>query len=152
MRSIDKLVLGILDEKLLLFSSAVTAVPEGGWIKSIRTALKMPRRILADKLAVTPEALRQTELREATGNITLNAMESAARALGMRFTYAVVPEEGTLSAHIERRAREVATQIVRRTHQQMTLEAQELDPEKLEQAIEAATAELINNFDKHLWE
>ena len=152
MRPIDKLVLEMLDEKLKSFSSKVVAPPPEGWIKAIRTTLKMPRRLLARKLAVTTEAIRQTEEREATGNVTLNAMQEAARALGMRFTYAIVPEEGSLSGHIERRAREVATQVVKRTHQQMALEAQEVDQEKLEAAIETATAELVRNFDKHLRE
>lgn len=142
----------MLDEKLRNFSQKIVAPPAEGWIKAIRTTLKMPRRLLAKKLNVSAEAVRQTEERESTGNVTLNAMSEAARALGMRFTYAIVPEEGDLTGHIERRAREVATQIVRRTHQQMALEAQELDPEKLEAAIESATAELVRNFDKHLWE
>lgn len=151
-RSIDKLVLEIIDKKLKNFSETVVSPPAEGWIKAIRTTLKMPRRLLAEKLGVTPEAVRQTEEREATGNVTLNAMEDAARALGMRFTYAIIPAEGSLSGHIERRAREVATQIVKRTHQQMALEAQEVDQEKLAAAIETATTELVNNFDKHLWE
>ena len=53
---------------------------------------------------------------------------------------------------IEKRAKELAKEIVLRTHNTLTLEAQENSAERIEQAIAQKTAEIKYEMPKYLWD
>jgi hypothetical protein len=50
------------------------------------------------------------------------SLREAAKALDMQLVHGLIPNDGSLNAFIERKAKEVATQIVMRTSNTMKLE------------------------------
>jgi hypothetical protein len=70
----------------------------------------------------------------------------------MKLVYGFVPKDGSLDALIERKAKELAIQIVMRTSQTMLLEDQANTEERLQKAIEDRTNELKRDMPKTLWD
>src|ERR1700678_2628112 len=99
--------------------------PPTGWIKAIRLSLGMSARQLGARLSITRQGVQEMEKREKTGALTIQSLREAAKALDMEFVYGFLPNDGTLTALIERRARELAKVIVGRASQSMRLEDQE---------------------------
>lgn len=143
----------MLGQKLQAFNHlGLVAVPESGWVAAIRTSLNMTLEQLGRKLGVTRQAVSQIEKRESEGAITLSGLRDVASALDMRLVYAIVPKEGTLEDYLENRAREMARELILSANQQMRLEDQAVNKEKLKRAIEDATAELVRKVDRQLWD
>ena len=128
------------------------AIPPTGWINAIRTALGMSLQQLGDKLSITKQSVRDIEKREQVGSITINALRAAAGAMDMQFVYGFVPNDGSLEALIDRKARELAKQIVLRTSNSMKLEDQENSKQRIEKAIEERAIALKNEMPKSLWD
>lgn len=142
-----------LDSKLMCFREVEDVIsPSVGWIKSIRTALKMSLRQLGGRLNISPQAVRNMEKREAEGTITLNTLKELAFALDMRFVYGFIPKDGSIEQMIEKRAKEIATEIVSRTNTTMTLEDQQNSKERIEKAIEQKSKEIKYEMPKYLWD
>lgn len=127
-------------------------MPEQGWIKSIRLALKMNLRQLGKRLGITSQSIKEIEEREKNGSLTINGLKKFSEAMNMKFVYGFIPEQESIEAMIEKRALEVAQEIVMRTAQSMELEAQGLTQEQLEKAIRQKQAELVKEMPKYLWE
>jgi predicted DNA-binding mobile mystery protein A len=148
-----KLQVEQLENKLNGFSTAQkVVVPPTGWLRAIRVSLGMSLQQLADKLAITKQSVREIELREKEGNITLKSLRESADALDMQFVYGLVPKDGTIENLIDRKARELATRIVYRTSNTMKLEDQENTKQRLKKAIEERTAVIKNELPKMLWD
>ncbi|MFT3676404.1 MAG: mobile mystery protein A [Chitinophagaceae bacterium] len=130
---------------------AVTPLPTG-WIRAVRLALGIRAQQLGKKLAITRQAVVDMEKREVEGTITLKSLQDAAVALDMKLVYGFVPKDGSLDALIERKAKELAMQIVMRTSQTMLLEEQANTEERLKKAIEDRTNELKRDMPKTLWD
>ena len=79
-------------------------------------------------------------------------MREIANAMEMDFIYSLVPKDGTLHNLIERRAMEIAREIVLRTSASMKLEDQENSAERIEKAIKEKTNEIITSMPKYLWD
>lgn len=142
-----------LDAKLSCFKVVAEVVlPSVGWVKSIRTVIKMSLRQLGNRLNVSPQGIAEMEKREANGTITINALKEIALALDMRFVYGFVPNKGSIEEMIELRAQEIAKQIVGRTHVTMTLEDQQNSKERIEKAIKQKTEEIKYEMPKYLWD
>lgn len=142
-----------LDSKLLCFKEVDEVVsPSTGWIKSIRTALKMSLRQLGNRMNLSPQSIGEMEKREANGTITLNTLKDLARALDMRLVYGFMPNKGSIEQMIEQRAQEIAREIVARTNITMTLEDQQNSKERIKKAIAQKTEEIKNEMPKYLWE
>ena len=115
-----------LNSKMLGFASLKqVAMPPTGWIKAIRTAIGMSMQQLGNKLNVSKQGIMDIEKREKDGSITIKSLREIARAMDMQLVYGFVPNDGSLDALIEKRATELATQIVMRTANTMKLEDQE---------------------------
>lgn len=141
-----------INAKMLAFASLQkVAPPPSGWIKAVRTALGMTLEQLGNKLSLTKQAAQAIENREKEGSITLKALREAANALDMQLVYGFVPKDGSLDALIDRKARELATQIVLRTSQTMKLEDQENSPERIKKAIEERANAIKAEMPKMLW-
>lgn len=141
------------DKKLSVFSTLPTHIaPPKGWINTIRISLKMSLRQLGNRMNISAQSVKEIEDREANGNITLNSLREAANALGLHLVYGVVAKQGSLEQIIEERARELATEIVMRTHTTMTLENQQNSMERIEQAVAQKTAEIKYQMPKYLWD
>lgn len=126
--------------------------PSGGWVNAIRTAFGISLQQLGDKLSITKQSALDIEKREREGTITIKALREAARALDMQLVYGFVPMDGSLDALIERKAKELATQIVLRASHTMKLEDQENTEQRIKKAIEERTALLKSQMPKSLWD
>jgi len=126
--------------------------PPTGWIKAIRTSLGMSLLQLGNRLSVTKQSVRDMERREQEGSITIKALREAAKALDMQLVYGLVPLDGSLEKLIERKAKELATEIVMRTSNSMRLEDQENTQERIQKAIDERTSLLKNEMPKILWD
>jgi len=112
----------------------------------------MSLRQLGDRLHISPQSVKEIEEREANGTITLNSLRDAANAMDMKLVYGFVSKHESLEQMIEKRARELATEIVMRTHATMTLEDQQNSKERIEKAIAQKTAEIKFEMPKYLWD
>ncbi len=128
------------------------ALPPTGWIKAVRLALGMSMQQLANRLAITKQSVLEMEIREKDASISLKSLQGAAQALDMDLIYGFVPKDGSLDALIERKARELATEIVLRTSTNMNLEDQGNSPVRLKKSIEERTLKLKQEMPRVLWD
>ena len=142
-----------LDSKIQCFNQVGTvAAPANGWIKSIRTAIKMSLQQLGNRMNVSLQSIGEMENREANGTITLNSLKEMANALDMRLVYGFIPKDGSIEKMIEKKAREIAIEIVGRTHITMTLEDQQNSNQRIKKAIEQKTEEIKYEMPRYLWD
>ena len=142
-----------LNSKMLAFASLQkVAPPPTGWIKAIRNAIGMSMLQLGKRLSITKQSVQDIERREKDGSISIKALREAARALDMQLVYGFVPNDGSLEALINRKAKELATQIVQRTSNSMKLEDQENSKQRIEKAIEERATIIKNEMPKTLWD
>jgi predicted DNA-binding mobile mystery protein A len=148
----SKIVLYQLDEKLQKAHVLKDTMPAEGWIAAVRKTLNMSLRQMANKMSISLQSVKAMETREAQGTLTLKTLKDAAEALDMTFVYGFIPKDGSLEKMIERKAREMAENIVRRTSTTMKLEGQENSPARIDQSIEELTEEIKREMPKSLWD
>lgn len=142
-----------LNDKMLVYNSLQKiAPPPTGWIKAVRTAIGMSLQQLSSRLSITRQSVQEMEQREKDGAITIKSLRETAAALDMQLIYGFVPKDGSLDALIERKAKELARQIVLRTSNTMKLEDQENSSARIEKAIEERATEIKNEMPKTLWD
>lgn len=142
-----------LDKKLAIFRPLESlSVPAYGWIYNIRSALKMSLRQLGLRLSISAQSVKEIELREANGSITLKTLADVGNALDMKLVYGFIPRQESIDAMIEKRAREIASEIVLRTSGTMTLEGQENSDARINKAIESRAKEIKEKMPKFLWD
>jgi predicted DNA-binding mobile mystery protein A len=142
-----------LNSKMLAYASLQkVAPPPTGWIKAIRNAIGMSMQQLGNRLSITKQSVQDIERREKDGSITIKALREAAKALDMQLVYGFVPADGSLEALIDRKAKELAKQIVLRTSNTMKLEDQENSKQRIEKAIEERAIIIKNEMPKTLWD
>ena len=148
-----KLQIEHLDGKLAVFTLGKdVAVPTKGWVHAIRTSIGMTLRQLATRMGITRQSVKELEVREAAGSVTLKTLRAAADALDMQLVYGFVPRKGSLEETVARQARHLAEEVVWRTSTSMRLEDQENTEERLERAIAEKTDDLIRTMPRHLWD
>ena len=148
-----KLIIEQLDRKLKKIAILKDLeIPSNGWINAFRTGLNMSLVQLAKRLKKTSVTVREIEQREADKGITIKKLMEVAEALDCRFVYGFIPNEGTLEKKIEKRAFEVAKDIVLRTSHTMNLEGQGNSEERLKKAIKDRADKIKNELPKFLWD
>ena len=148
-----RLVIEQLDTKMGKLQILRTVdVPPRGWIHAIRTSLNMSLAQLGRRLKKTAVAVKEMEEREQSSAITLKKLIEVGEALDLQLVYGFLPKGTTLGGMIEKRAKQVAREIVMRTSHTMALEDQENKQERLEQAIRERTQLLMQEIPKHLWD
>lgn len=153
MKRQQKIALNSLDQQLSSYDALrKIETPDKGWINAIRKVLGISLRQLGDRLDMRPQSVAEVEQREASGGITLNNLEEVGKALRLKLVYGFVPIDGSLENLIERRAFELAKEIVSRTNTTMTLEDQQLNKKKINAQINDLAAELKDNRPRHLWD
>ena len=149
----QQLLIEQVDKMLLNYKPLKNlAVPQKGWVYCVRIALKMSLRQLGNRLKISPQSVMEIEEREANGSITLKTLKEAANALEMKLVYGFVSKNENLEEIIEKRAFQIATEIVLRTSNSMKLEDQENSEERLQKAIKNRTEEIKNTMPKYLWD
>jgi predicted DNA-binding mobile mystery protein A len=142
-----------LSDKMQAFQSLKKVVtPTTGWVKAIRTALGMSMQQLSKKLSVAKQSVQKMEEREMDGSITIKSLRAAAKALDMQLVYGFVPNDGSLDALIDRKAKELAEKIVLRTSNTMKLEDQENSSERIKKAIQERADIIKKEMPKLLWD
>lgn len=142
-----------LDKQIALFSEVQNlSTPGGGWVHAIRTALGMSLRQLGKKLGITPQGVKDIERREEDGSISLQRLKEVAFAMDLQLVYGLIPKEQSLEEMIEKRAYELAKEIVLRTAHTMNLEDQGLNQEAVKNAIKKRAEKIKNELPKTLWE
>jgi predicted DNA-binding mobile mystery protein A len=142
-----------VDKKLSVFKPAENMViPSRGWLNAVRVSLNMTLHQLGKRLQITPQSVKDLELREAAGNITINRLREAAQAMNMKLVYGLIPMDGSIEKMIEKRAIALAREIVLRTSNSMKLEDQENSNERIEKAIQEKAFEIKDELPKYIWE
>lgn len=128
-------------------------VPQSGWIKAVRGALGMTTRQLAERLGVQQSTITRLEEREVSGKVTLDVLSRAAEAMHCKLVYAFVPNNqyADLEEIVDKQARNVARQLVRRAEHSMRLEQQGTDSSHLARQVDALTEELKSRMDPRIW-
>jgi predicted DNA-binding mobile mystery protein A len=142
-----------LNKKMLAFTTLLqVAAPPTGWLKAIRLALGISSQQVANKLSITRQGVLDMESREKAGSITIKALREVANVLDMQLVYGFVPKDGSLEGLVERKAEELAKQIVLRTSNTMKLEDQENSQERIVKAIAERANALKLEMPKTLWD
>jgi predicted DNA-binding mobile mystery protein A len=149
----QQLIIEQVDKKLMVFEPAKNvAIPAKGWLNAVRVSLNMTLQQLGQRLNITAQSVRDLEMREAAGTITINRLREAAQAINMQFVYGLIPIDGSIEKMIENRATALAREIVLRTSQSMKLEDQEISSTRIEKAIKEKTDEIKDELPKYIWE
>ncbi len=142
-----------LDNKIIKFSQLQEViVPPEGWIYSIRQGINMSLRQLGQRMSITPQSVKEIEVREKNGTISIKVLKQVANSLDMRFVYGFIPSEKTLEGMVEKRAKELAKSIVERTSIQMGLEDQKNTSERIEKSIKEKASEIKQEMPRILWD
>jgi predicted DNA-binding mobile mystery protein A len=96
--------------------------------------------------------MKEIEQREKDGSITLKNLREAGKALDMELVYGFIPKEESLEKMIEKKAYEIAREIVMRTSHSMMLEDQENSKQRIEKAIKERAEEIKNEMPGYLWD
>ena len=154
MKNLSKsLALEQLDKKMKkLTSLSEISIPSTGWVNLIRTTLNMSLKQLGKKLNITSQSVKEIEAREADKKITLEKLNEVAEALNLKLVYGFIPKHGSLQKMIEKRALEIARQIVLNTSHSMALEDQQNEPARIKKAIKDRASQIKNEMPKYLWD
>jgi len=102
-----------INSKMLAYAGLQkVAPPPTGWIKAIRTAIGMSMQQLGNRLSITKQSAQEIEQREKDGSLTIKSLREAAKALDMQLVYGFIPVDGSLEELIDRKAKELAAQIL----------------------------------------
>lgn len=149
----QKLIVEQVDRKLDLFKPLDSvSIPQKGWINTIRKAIRMSMRQLGDRLRISPQSVKEIEERESNGSITLKNLKEVGAALDLKLIYGFIPKNQSIENMIEKRALEIAKEIVLRTSTSMQLEDQANTKERLEKAIRNRAEEIKTKMPRYLWD
>ncbi len=126
--------------------------PRGGWLRALRNALGMTQAQLGARLNVSPQAVLEFENAEVKRRITLDSLDRAARAMGCRVVYALVPEKGSLEEVRALRANEVAAAMLKSASHSMNLEAQGVGVQESERQRQQLVESLLQGSPRKLWQ
>lgn len=149
----QRLLIEQADKKLAVFRPLNTiAIPQKGWVHTIRIALKMSLRQLGNRLRISPQSVKEIEERESNGSITIKGLKEVGAVLDMKLVYGFIPKGQSIEDMIEKRAIEIAKDIVIRTSNTMQLEDQENSKARIEKAIINRAEEIKTKMPKYLWD
>lgn len=139
----------LMDAQRAYPSPEAAAMPRAGWVRAIREALGMSQAQLAGRMGISRQSLQDMEKSEAERRIMLDSLDRAARAMGCRVVYSLVPESGSLDDLLERRANQVADALLRPADHSMKLEAQGVG--EMERQRRLLVDELLRGNPGKLW-
>jgi predicted DNA-binding mobile mystery protein A len=149
----QKLILEQVDNKILQLKKLEgLTIPPTGWVYAIRQALGMSLRQLGKKMGITPQSVKEIEEREKSGSISLNGLKHFGKCLDLKLVYGFIPQQESLESIIDKRASELAYEIVTRTSVSMKLEDQENNPKRIKKAIIEKAREIKAEMPKYLWD
>lgn len=123
--------------------------PSEGWIRSIRKAIGMSMRQLAERIGVKQQSILRLEENELDNSITLKTLKKAAEAMDCKLVYAIVPNQGKLEDIVKKQAYHKAKSVVIPVNHTMLLETQEVG--NLKEKIAETADELANELNSKFW-
>ncbi|MDP8269122.1 MAG: mobile mystery protein A [Candidatus Tenebribacter davisii] len=126
-------------------------VPHKGWIRSIKEALGMNGRQLAERMGVTKQWVSVLDKQELDGSITINTMKKSAEALNCAFVYCLVPQ-ADLEDIVRDQAKKIALNRLQRASHTMSLEDQELDRKENNAIMNNMVERIMNEQPADLWD
>ena len=148
-----KILIDQLDSKIVLLKDMLKlTLPGSGWVNAIRTALNMTLKQLGTRMQITAQSVKEIEMREVEGTVSLNVLKKFAEAMNMKFVYGFVPIDGTLNKMVENRAYELTKEIVERTSVNMSLEDQKNSEERIQKSIDERAKEIKREMPRYLWD
>lgn len=149
----QKLILEQIDRKIILLKKvADLTIPATGWVYAIRQALGMSLRQTGNKMGMTPQSVKEIEEREKNGTVSLNVLKQFGNSLDLKLVYGFIPKHENLEEMIDKRAIELAKEIITRTSVSMKLEDQENNPKRIQKAITEKANEIKLEMPKYLWD
>ena len=146
-----KLQLQQTDKSLEPWRSAkLSLLPKRGWIRTLRTSLGMPLKVLGERLGITSAGVSKLEKSEASGTITLNSLRKIADALDCELEYALIPKTSLKEMREQQATKQAQEQIGAVSHSMM-LAGQEVDQASHQLIFEELVKELLDGNDKRLW-
>ena len=107
---------------------------------------------MGNRLSIAPQSVKEIEQREKDASITLKKLREAGKVLNMQLVYGFIPKEESLKKMIEKKASEIAREVVMRTSHSMMLEDQENSSHRIEKAIKERAEEIKNEMPGYLWD
>lgn len=138
-----------VNQAVKVFGKAPPIPPEG-WLRTVRTALRMSGVQLACRLGVTKMRVSKAEQDELSGSLTLKSMRNMADAMGCTFVYAVVPPE-KVEAVLKKQALKRAKTKVNAAAIHMALEDQSLNEKQLRLEIKRIADHMLEEMSSDLW-
>jgi predicted DNA-binding mobile mystery protein A len=102
----------------------------------------MSQAVLAERLGVSSAAVNKLERAELHGGVTTGKLAEVAAALDCTLVYALVPNS-TLERTVMNQARAAASRILEYAARTMALEAQKIDGDRQDEAVERYAHELV---------
>jgi len=130
---------------------AVRIRPNLGWIRSIRMALGMSGKQLAERIHVKPPRITELEKAEVQGSITLKSLQRAAKAMDCEVIYAFVPKSD-LETILKGQAHKAAQRNLENVAHSMRLEKQGLSEKENAREKDRIVAEWIKDPPRWLWD
>ena len=141
-----------LDQSLGSFRSLMERrPPEGGWARTIREAIGMSQRQLAERMGVSKRTIQSAERNEARRKIQLESLQALAEGLDCELVYAFVPRE-SLQASLEKRAENLARRMVETVSISMELEEQGVPDDERQRQIEELASDLLASRPRDFWD
>ena len=103
-------------------------------------------------MGISKSGVKNLEEREASGTISIQYLNDIGKALDLKFVYGFVPNHGSFEKLVEAKAHEMAAKIIDRTSQNMALEDQAVNKDRLNQAIEELAMDIKREVRKSLWD
>jgi len=149
----QQIILEQIDSKIVKFRKLKDlTIPSSGWVFAIRQALGMSLRQLGKRMGITPQSVKEIEIREKSGTVSLNVLRQFGRSLDMKLVYGFIPKEQSLEKIIEKRAAEIAEEIVKRTSVSMIIEDQEVSQKRLRKAVAEMADKIKSEIPRYLWD
>jgi predicted DNA-binding mobile mystery protein A len=124
--------------------------PVKGWLRSIREALGMSGKQLAERIGVSQPRVVQMEKDECVGALTLKTMRQVAEAMDCVFVYALVPHV-SLEETMRDQAKKIAEQRLSRTSHTMLLEDQQVSNDERQKMLDGKVEDMIREMPKDFW-
>ncbi|OHB61823.1 MAG: hypothetical protein A2Y76_07295 [Planctomycetes bacterium RBG_13_60_9] len=149
----NKLMRSQLTRQLRLAQEAMrkSPRPRGGWIRSLRQALRMSGEQLGKRLGVSRQRVAQIEKDELLGNLTLKSMSDVAKAMDCSFVYWIVPKT-SLEETVRNQAKKIAEARLSQTSLTMSLEGQAVSDQDKAELLEGAVDTILSDMSVPLWE
>ncbi len=138
-----------LDQKIAHLRTP--AVPKGGWVRAIRTALGMTQAQLAKRMGIARQNVASLESDELNGNVSLSRLSRAAEELDCELRYVLVPKQ-PLEELVANQARRRAEQKLDRINRSQALEASSMSADSLSNTVADLARELEMNRTADLWD